>query len=43
MICETRQNYEGENTPLLKSVYRMLDNEYEFKYEISVDKMDAKF
>jgi hypothetical protein len=31
---------EGYNTP---GVYRLLDNEYEFKHVISVDETDAKF
>jgi hypothetical protein len=31
---------EGCNTP---GVYRLLDNEYGLKHEISVDKTDAKF
>jgi hypothetical protein len=31
---------EGCNTP---GVYILLDNEYEFKHVISVDKTDAKF
>ena len=31
---------EGCNTP---GVYTPLDNEYEFKHVISVDKMDVKF